>query len=927
MEQAHARGQRRLAGSVTTGGHPSDAASPVGEDSYIEREAQQLAATAPSELAVDLASSRVTNWLSAEQIACGRTWLGADLSGVRVVTGARGHETASRFGASALTVGNEIFVSRGRLGAAAPSLAHEIAHVAQQRRNPMAGPVQQRLAVGRVARQRLVPDVAVVGTDVRSAVLLNGAPLVDCRGPLHDITVSKQVQGIAAWLHIEVRVSPRVQAVVSPGAEEVLASAADGYVLVVVIDPPPGLAGGEETPIARMAGGTQPTTAIVVPVPLSPKAGTPQLPTRVQRLQRALVDGASDADSIAAELTEEELSGLDLDTRMQALRQIAHGWVVGNEDEATLIRLIRRTPPSQSDAVLAELGSNHAKLLQRLETVIDFSDYRRYHLALRDLSTQTLAAKPGIDVQNTIQNAPVFPWSDTGLIKSMTNARVYYDDVRFTDSGKITFSFYVSIWGLGLKHGPFTLDPLQIIGVKFFVDETHEGAGAGETRYMPAINLLELINKQTWQEYQLIGEVAMLASGVGGVVGATTKLRRAVALVDMAVGAMGIVLVDYRAEIGKSPTGQRFLAQWDRFVAVYAIVGGLRMVRELPTAFKTLKNSWNGFRASAGGKLSAESAAQMDKQVAALEQRLAQAVEDAEGAPNETFSSQGKAPNAGSASKNTSNTSASSTAETGDYKTLPFKRLEELAARTDKKAIDELVRRNSLRMVEPEPSAAVKADMTYAELQSLERENAWAAAELSARTERLGTSLKQFRAEQSTTIVPGTLRPVGQRGAVGTLQSGSQTVGGTLAVAETDIPHLSKGFRGASPEAGGPKLSQQGKESPFSPDNLDPRGRGHAEERTLASIDQEIETGKKTGTLSNADLEGRTVRLHVEDLPCSSCTAGIGHSHSSGPLVKFLDKYPGMRLVVTDAFSGQTLIMSKAADGSVLVLRQGIRTF
>ena len=155
------------------------------------------------------------------------------------------------------------------------------------------------------------------------------------------------------------------------------------------------------------------------------------------------------------------------------------------------------------------------------------------------------------------------------------------------------------------------------------------------------------------------------------------------------------------------------------------------------------------------------------------------------------------------------------------------------------------------------------------------------------------TRLKQYRAAQSTNLRPGTQRPVGQRGAVGSLQSGSQTVGGTLSVAETDIPRLSKEFRGASPEAGGPKLQKGGKESPFSPDNPDPRGGGHAEERTLASVDREIEAAKKAGTLTDSDLQGKTVRMHVEDLPCSSCTAGIGHSHTSGPTVKFLEQVPG----------------------------------
>ena len=112
-----------------------------------------------------------------------------------------------------------------------------------------------------------------------------------------------------------------------------------------------------------------------------------------------------------------------------------------------------------------------------------------------------LATAPAAEVYNTIQHAPVFPWSDTGLIKSMTNVRIVYDDVGFTPAGKIRFSYYTTFWGIGLKHGPFTLDPGQIIGVKFFVDEEHEGAGAGETRYLPAINLLDLSPEGTIRRY------------------------------------------------------------------------------------------------------------------------------------------------------------------------------------------------------------------------------------------------------------------------------------------------------------------------------------------------------------------------------------------------------------------------------------------
>lgn len=261
-----------------------------------------------------------------------------------------------------------------------------------------------------------------------------------------------------------------------------------------------------------------------------------------------------------------------------------------------------------------------------------------------------------------------------------------------------------------------------------------------------------------------------------------------------------------------------------------------------------------------------------------------------------------------------------------DYQQLPFAKLQNTAA-ADLKAVDELVRRNSLRIVEPEPLGGAKATMPYAELQGLERENAWAAEELARRSARLETTLKAYRVAQAAKILPDTGRPVGMRGAQGSLQTRSRTVGGTLAVAETDVAQLSAEFRGASPEAGGPRLPKSGPESSFTPDNLDPRGIGHAEERILAAIDKEIEAAKVAGALDDAKLAGRTVRMQVEDLPCSSCMAGVGHTHTVGPLVKFLNKYPGMRLVVSDIFSGRTVIMTRAADGTISVVAQGPRSF
>ncbi|MER6048553.1 DUF4157 domain-containing protein [Streptomyces sp. NPDC001793] len=63
--------------------------------------------------------------------------LGADLSDVRVHSDAAAHRSAREIGARAYTAGNHVVVGHG--GADRATLAHELTHVIQQRRGPVAG--------------------------------------------------------------------------------------------------------------------------------------------------------------------------------------------------------------------------------------------------------------------------------------------------------------------------------------------------------------------------------------------------------------------------------------------------------------------------------------------------------------------------------------------------------------------------------------------------------------------------------------------------------------------------------------------------------------------------------------------------------------------------------------------------------------------
>lgn len=84
--------------------------------------------------------------------------LGADLSGVRLHTGPRADEAAARMSARAFTVGSDVFFRGGMppLGSATGThlLAHELAHVVQQRPGPVRSHEPVRRADGIVRRSK-----------------------------------------------------------------------------------------------------------------------------------------------------------------------------------------------------------------------------------------------------------------------------------------------------------------------------------------------------------------------------------------------------------------------------------------------------------------------------------------------------------------------------------------------------------------------------------------------------------------------------------------------------------------------------------------------------------------------------------------------------------------------------------------------------
>lgn len=359
-----------------------------------------------------------------------------------------------------------------------------------------------------------------------------------------------------------------------------------------------------------------PTSPLKTPEGSTSSSSISQIPDKVKKLLQHLAEERWDVDSLAAELTDDEMRGLSLSDRINIIRDMAGGYLVGDEDEETIVRLIATTPEADASGLINALRDQGSKLTQTLESVIDGEEYKKYHVALRDLYSKSLKAETLQAVKEKKEKAKVFPWADPGLINGFYNVRFHYDEIEFTKEGKISFVFWTSIFFVGLKSQKYEVDPYEMIAVLFLADENYEGAEKGRKVFMPAINLLNLYNKQFRQEMSLAVDTAMVVSGVGGIVGATTKLGRAIAILDTIVGATSITLVDFRSDIMKLKYGPQLLNAWDDFMFLYTIFTGYRIVKELPQVIKQLKEAYRLFKAESGNLLDPKIAAELEKQMA-----------------------------------------------------------------------------------------------------------------------------------------------------------------------------------------------------------------------------------------------------------------------------------------------------------------------
>jgi hypothetical protein len=332
-----------------------------------------------------------------------------------------------------------------------------------------------------------------------------------------------------------------------------------------------------------------------------------------------------DVDSLAAALTDSEMMMILPEHRLRLIAYIARGSSVGDEDEQTIIRLLATTSSGDANSVLSGLEADNASLLEDLQSAIDFGDYEEYHQTLRNLFFAGLEPR---EASSRMLEAREFPWADPGIIEALWKVRFYYDDVSFNDDGNIHVSYWTNFAAFGMRTQDTTIDPFEMIAVRFYHDEESVGAAEGDVIYMPAVNLMALHSHQFKRELQLVADIALLGLGGTGIIRAGSRAARLIAALEVLFAAADVAIREFRHEIGRSEGGREFLGYWDHVSTLIAVYTLARVVIRIPSVFRNLRDKYSRFRTTASNELTSEQLQRMDDEISRLINKADEAAEE-----------------------------------------------------------------------------------------------------------------------------------------------------------------------------------------------------------------------------------------------------------------------------------------------------------
>jgi hypothetical protein len=125
---------------------------------------------------------------------------------------------------------------------------------------------------------------------------------------------------------------------------------------------------------------------------------------------------------------------------------------------------------------------------------------------------------------------------------------------------------------------------------------------------------------------------------------------------------------------------------------------------------------------------------------------------------------------------------------------------------------------------------------------------------------------------------------------------------GTVGALESDIPGIPEHVVRGSPRA--PTEVDPGQQRHVRPQTDVALAQYHAEEQLLNWLITRIESGP----IAPETLSGRRVRIAVDQQVCSYCLSGVASGEHSGTLMQFSQRYPGLRLEISDIRTGDFVV-------------------
>lgn len=348
------------------------------------------------------------------------------------------------------------------------------------------------------------------------------------------------------------------------------------------------------------------------------------------RLRQLIRESDTNVDAVARLVSDSELASLQIEERFRLIDLLASGFRVGTIDERSIIRTLATTPPPDMLVILKRVTGDSGRVFNKLESAIDNPEYAQYHETLRSLYFRGMDFATAAD---RTENARILEWgyATPGQASDLLHY-VYYTDVSYTETGKIHVKYERVTLFLGSGSVEVELDPLETVGLFLVNPEPQLQAEKFRTVYMPAFALFELYNTQFWRDFQAVIDFTLLFSGGVGVVTATSRIRRAIAILEILMAGADTTINLFRGKLGMSPQGREFLKSWDTvqfLIATYTIT---RVVLQAPQFFRNLRQLYDRLKANPPDDISPQDLAILEKDLNRLtnEAIIIQTLDDAE---------------------------------------------------------------------------------------------------------------------------------------------------------------------------------------------------------------------------------------------------------------------------------------------------------